>query len=45
MAEMKNEYNILVGKSERMGSLVSSIHRCQNNIQMHLRETGWESVD
>jgi hypothetical protein len=40
MGEMKNEYKILVGKTE--GKKPHGRHR---HIKMDLREVGWEGVD
>jgi len=45
MVELRNAYNILVGKPERKGSL--GRHRCtwKDNIRMDLREIGFGGVD
>jgi hypothetical protein len=40
MGEMRNAYNILVGKSERKRPLRRSRHRWGDNIRMELREIG-----
>jgi hypothetical protein len=45
MDEMKNSYNILIGKPESMRPLRRPNHRCEENIRKHLREIGWEGVD
>jgi len=45
MAGMKNEYSILVGKSEGRRELGRPKHRWENNIRTDLREMGWEVVD
>jgi hypothetical protein len=44
MGETKNEYNILVGKSEAKRLLGKYRRRCKD-IRMDLRETGWRVVD
>jgi hypothetical protein len=45
MGEIKNAYNIMVGKHE--GNIPFGRPRCrwEDNIIMDLRETGWECVD
>jgi hypothetical protein len=45
MGEMRNAYNILVGKPEEKRP--HRRHRCrwEDNIRTDLRETGWEGVD
>jgi hypothetical protein len=43
--EMKNAYNILIGKSEGKRPLERPIHIWENNIRMDLKEIGWEVVD
>jgi hypothetical protein len=45
MGEMRNAYNILVGKPERKTPLGKPSHRLEGNIRMVLREIGWETVD
>jgi hypothetical protein len=45
MGEIKNEYNILVGKPDGKRSLGIPRHRWEDNIRMDLREIGWEGVD
>jgi hypothetical protein len=45
MGEMRNKYNILVGKPEEKRPLGRSKHRWEDNITMNLRETGWEDAD
>jgi hypothetical protein len=45
MAEMRNAYNILVGKPEGKRLLERRRHRWEDNIRMDLREIGWEGVD
>jgi len=44
MGEMRNAYNILVGKYERKRPLVKPTHRCDSNIRTDFRETRWEGV-
>jgi hypothetical protein len=41
MEEMRNSYNILVGKPEGKRRR----RRCEGNIRMDLREIVWEVVD
>jgi hypothetical protein len=43
--EKINAYRVLVGKPEGKRQLGRSRHRCDDNIQMDLRETGWGGVD
>jgi hypothetical protein len=43
--EIRNAYNILVGKSEGKRLLGRPRHRWEDNIRMYLREIGWEDVD
>jgi hypothetical protein len=45
MGEMRNVYNILVGKSEGKLSFGRSRNRWKDNIRMDIREIGWEGVD
>jgi hypothetical protein len=45
MGEMKSAYKILVGKPEGKRPLERLRHRWEDNVRMHLREMGWESVD
>jgi hypothetical protein len=45
MGEMRNVYNILVGKYERKRPLARPRHRWKASIKMDLREIGWEYVD
>jgi hypothetical protein len=42
--EMRNAYNILVGKSEGKTPLGRARHRCDDNIRMDLKEMGWGGV-
>jgi hypothetical protein len=44
MGEMRNEYNILVGKPEGKRSLGRPRHRWEDNIRMDVRERGWKDV-
>jgi hypothetical protein len=45
MGEMRNAYNILVGKSEGKRPLTRPRCRWEDNIRMYLRKIGWEGVD
>jgi hypothetical protein len=45
MGEKKNSYRILVGKTEGMRPLGRPRRRCVGNIEMDLREIGWDGVD
>jgi hypothetical protein len=45
MGEMRNEYNILVGKPEGKRPLGRSRHGWGNNVRVDLCERGWEGVD
>jgi len=46
MKEMRNAYNILVGKSKGKRPLGRPRRsRCEDNIKMDLREAMWEGVD
>jgi hypothetical protein len=44
MGEMRNRYNILVGKPEGKRTLVRPRHRWEDNIRMDFKEIGWEGV-
>jgi len=44
MGEMRNVYNILVGKPEGKRQLGRPRRRCEDNIRMNLREKAWEGV-
>jgi hypothetical protein len=44
MAEMRNAYRILVGKSEGKRPLRRARYRRKDNIGMNLREIGSENV-
>jgi hypothetical protein len=44
MGEMRNAYNILVGKPEGKRPLESR-YRWEDNIRIDIREIGWEVVD
>jgi len=44
MVEMKNTYEILVGKPEGKRPLRRPRKRREDNIKMDLTETGWEIV-
>jgi len=45
MEEMRNAYNILVGKSEGKRRLGRPRRRWEDNIRIVLMELGWEGVD
>jgi hypothetical protein len=45
MAETRNVYKILVGEPEGKRPLRRPRLRCEDNIRMDLKETGWEDVD
>jgi hypothetical protein len=45
MGEMRNAYNILVGKPDGKKPLGRPRHRWEDNIRMDLSEIGWEVVD
>jgi hypothetical protein len=45
MEEKRNAYRILVGKAEGRRSLGKPRHRWADNIEMDLREIGWDGMD
>jgi hypothetical protein len=45
MEEMRNAYNVLVGKPEGKSTFGRPRRRCENNIRMNLKENGWKDVD
>jgi hypothetical protein len=45
MGEMRNIYNILVGKPEEKRTLGRYRRRWEDNIRIYLWEIGWEIVD
>jgi hypothetical protein len=45
MGEMRISYKILVGKPEGERTLGRPRCRCEDNIIMDLKETGWKSVN
>jgi hypothetical protein len=45
IGEIRNAYNILVGRPEEKRQVVRHRRRCEDNIEMDLREIGWEVVD
>jgi hypothetical protein len=45
MGQMRNAYNILVGKPEWNRPLGRPRHRWEDNIKVGLREIGLEGVD
>jgi hypothetical protein len=45
MAEMRNAYEILVGKPEWKTLLREPWYRWEDNIKLDLREIGWQVVE
>jgi hypothetical protein len=45
MGEKRNTYRILVRKPEGMRLLGRPRRRWMDNIKVHLRELGWDSMD
>jgi hypothetical protein len=45
MGEIRNAYNILVGRPEGKRPLGKLTRRWEDNITMDLKEIGWEGVD
>jgi hypothetical protein len=45
MGEMRNAYNILVGKPEGKRSPGRPRHRWEDNIKVNLKEIWWEGID
>jgi hypothetical protein len=46
MGEMRNAYDILVGKPEGKRSLGRPRRRCVNSVRMYIiREIGWEGMN
>jgi hypothetical protein len=45
MGQIRNFYNILVGKRERKRPLIRPRRRWEDNIRMDYWETEWEGVD
>jgi hypothetical protein len=45
MGEKRNAYRILVGKPEGRSTLSRPRRRCEDNIIIYLRETGWGGMD
>jgi hypothetical protein len=45
MGDMKNEYNIFVGKPKLMSPFRRPRGRLEDNIKMNLGEIEWEDVD
>jgi hypothetical protein len=43
--EMRNAYNILIGKPKGKRQLRRPRCRWEDNIRMNIREIGWEGVD
>jgi hypothetical protein len=43
--EKRNAYRILVGKPEEKRPLERPRRRCVDNIEMDLREVGWDDID
>jgi hypothetical protein len=44
LGEMRNVYNILIGKPERKRPLVRSRRRWEDTVAMDFKEIGWECV-
>jgi hypothetical protein len=42
--EKRHAYSILVGKPEGKRPLGRPIHRCENNVNMDLRQLKWRGV-
>jgi hypothetical protein len=45
MGGMRNAYRILVGKPEGKRPLGRPKHRWEDNVEMDLREIGWEDAN
>ena len=45
IGEMINAYKVLVDKPEGNRPIGKSKRRWEDNIKLHLKETGWEGVD
>jgi hypothetical protein len=45
MGETRNAYRILVGKPEGKRPLERPRRRLVDNVEMDLRETGWDGMD
>jgi hypothetical protein len=45
MWDMRNAYNVLVGKPERKWQLQKYKHKCDDKIKMYLKEMVSENVD
>jgi hypothetical protein len=45
MGQLRNAYNIVVGKPEGMRPLQRPRHRREGDIKMDLREIGWEDAE
>jgi hypothetical protein len=45
MIEKRNTHTLMVGKSERNGTLGRPRHRCMDNIKNYFGERGWDSMD
>jgi hypothetical protein len=45
VCEVRNVYNIFVGKPERKRPLERPTRRWEDNIKMDVAEMGWEGVD
>jgi hypothetical protein len=45
MEEVRNAYDIFVGKSENKKPLGRLVRKWENIIRLYLREIGWEVVD
>jgi hypothetical protein len=45
LGEERNVYMILLGKPQGKRPLGRPIHRWVDNIEIHLKETGWSGMD
>jgi hypothetical protein len=45
MWEMRNVFNILIGKHERKRPLGRPRHSWEDNIKMYLKAVGWKGAD
>jgi hypothetical protein len=45
MGKKRNAYRVLVGKPKGKRPLGRSRHRCEDNIEMDRRDTGWGGME